>query len=531
VSTQPRLREIPLETPSPHEVGGPYARYVLAVLVLVYVMNFLDRQILSILAEAIKADLGLSDAQIGFLYGTAFAVFYAVFGIPLGRLADVWTRRSVIALGLTVWSAMTAVSGLARGFGHLAAARIGVGIGEASATPAAFSMLSDYFPPERRATALAVYSGGIYIGAGIGIFIGGVTIDAWQAAFPAGDAPFGLRGWQVAFFIVGLPGLLLALWVRTLREPVRGQNEGLVTADAANPAREFFGELAAVLPPLTIVTLARRGAPRAVLAANVAAAAGLALTAWALIAWLGTPAQWIALAIGLYSAVSWGQSLRMRDPASFALIFQTPGLRYAGLGFAFLAFTGYGVGFWTPPFFQRMHGVSASQAGTVLGLTAAVTGFVGVALGGWWADRWRRTSPNGRVWVGLVTALAPLPLAVAMLTVSSTPLAYALNFALGIGVGLWIGPAASTVQDLVLPRMRAIASAGYLLVITFIGLALGPYTIGRLSVATGDLRTAMLLGLLANLVAAVFLLLASRHLPRDEQTRLDRARTAGERGV
>jgi MFS family permease len=221
----------------------------------------------------------------------------------------------------------------------------------------------------------------------------------------------------------------------------------------------------------------------------------------------------------------------MRDPASFALIFQTPGLRYAGVGFAFLAFTGYGVGFWTPPFFQRMHGVSASQAGTVLGLTAAVTGFVGVALGGWWADRWRRTSPNGRVWVGLVTALAPLPLAVAMLTVSSTPLAYALNFALGIGVGLWIGPAASTVQDLVLPRMRAIASAGYLLVITFIGLALGPYTIGRLSVATGDLRTALLLGLLANLAAAAFLLAASRHLPGDEQTRLARARAAGERGV
>src|SRR6185503_1911625 len=127
------------------------ANYTLGVLVVVYVFNFLDRQIVSILAERIKADLGVSDAQIGFLYGTAFAVFYALFGIPLGRLADVWDRRKLIAIGLAVWSGMTALSGLARNFGQLAAARIGVGVGEASASPAAFSMLSDYFPPAKRA--------------------------------------------------------------------------------------------------------------------------------------------------------------------------------------------------------------------------------------------------------------------------------------------------------------------------------------------------------------------------------------------
>src|SRR6185295_4830952 len=119
-----------------------YPRYVLGVLVVVYVFNFLDRQILSILAERIKADLGATDAQMGFLYGTAFAVF----GIPLGRLADVWDRRRLIAWGLAAWSAMTALSGLARSFAQLALARFGVGIGEASASPAAYSLLSDYFP-------------------------------------------------------------------------------------------------------------------------------------------------------------------------------------------------------------------------------------------------------------------------------------------------------------------------------------------------------------------------------------------------
>src|SRR5664279_5504664 len=128
---------------------GAYPRYVLFVLVLVYVFNFLDRQIVSILAERIKADLGVSDAQLGFLYGTVFAVFFAVFGIPLGRLADSWDRRRLIAWGAAFWSLMTVLSGLARGFGPLAFARLGVGAGEASAAPAAYSLLSDWFPRER----------------------------------------------------------------------------------------------------------------------------------------------------------------------------------------------------------------------------------------------------------------------------------------------------------------------------------------------------------------------------------------------
>ena len=175
-------------------IGGRYAAYVTVVLVIVYVFNFIDRQIVTILAEEIKADLGISDAQIGFLYGTAFAVFYAIFGIPLGKLADTWTRKNLIAIGIGFWSLMTALSGTARSFGALATYRVGVGIGEASATPAAFSMLSDYFPPALRATVLAIYSSGIYIGAGIGIFLGGWVVGAWETAYPdPTQAPFGLK--------------------------------------------------------------------------------------------------------------------------------------------------------------------------------------------------------------------------------------------------------------------------------------------------------------------------------------------------
>jgi MFS family permease len=235
-----------------------YARYALGLLVVVYVLNFLDRQILSILAEDIKADLGLSDASLGFLYGTAFAVFYAIFGIPLARLADVWVRKNLISVGLSFWSAMTALSGTARGFGSLAAFRIGVGVGESSASPAAFSILGDYFPPRLRATAVAIYSSGVYIGAGIGIFLGGVVVDGWNNAYPpgSGTAPFGLAGWQAAFFVVGLPGLLMALWVWTLREPIRGMSEGLVQRAAhPHPFRATFATPSASIeiPDTTIL--------------------------------------------------------------------------------------------------------------------------------------------------------------------------------------------------------------------------------------------------------------------------------------
>jgi MFS family permease len=511
-------------------VGGRYAGYVLGVLVLVYVFNFIDRQILSILAEEIKRDLGLSDAQIGFLYGTAFAVFYAVFGIPLGRLADVWVRRSLISIGLTFWSLMTALSGLAGSFGSLASYRIGVGIGEASATPAAFSMLSDYFPPERRATVLAIYSSGVYIGAGLGLFLGGWIVELWNGAYPGGG-PFGLVGWHVAFFGVGIPGLLMAIWVRTLREPVRGISEGLVGQAHAEPFREFGREFAAVFPVLSLFNLARIGGAR-VAAWNVASALVLVALAWGLTLWLGTPAQWIALGVGLYASISWAQGLRLRDPPAFAMILRSRALIYSVLGFSFLAFAGYGIGFWTAPFFFRQHGVSPGEAGTVLGLTAAVAGWAGVTLGGVISDRLRRTTPNGRLWVGLVTAIAPVPGIVGLLLAESTTAAYAINVYVGLFAGVWIGPAASTVNDLVLPRMRAVASATYILVITFVGLALGPYSIGRISVALGDdLRTAMLISLVVYVPAVFFIALAMRHLAHEEGTRLERARAAGETDI
>ena len=218
-------------------VGGRHAKIALGLLVIVYIFNFVDRQIISILAEDIKADLGISNSDIGFLFGTAFGVFYSVVGIPMGKLADSWNRKNLISIGLAFWSLMTALSGTAKSFLSLSIYRFGVGIGESTATPSAYSLLSDYFSPKVRATVLSIYSSGLYIGAAIGLFLGGWILDTWNNAYPdPSNAPFGLKGWQAAFMGVGLPGILLSLITFTfIKEPIRGMSEGLVTDQSKEP--------------------------------------------------------------------------------------------------------------------------------------------------------------------------------------------------------------------------------------------------------------------------------------------------------
>jgi predicted MFS family arabinose efflux permease len=191
-----------------------YRTYVLALLFTVYVVNFVDRQIVAILMESIKLEFALTDTQLGIISGLAFAIFNASVGILIGRLADRWVRRTIIALALTLWSGMTAACGFANSYFTLVLARIGVGIGEAGAGPPAHSLIADYFPPSRRATALAIYTSGINIGILIALLVGG-----WVNQF---------FGWRAAFLVVGIPGLLLAVIVRlTLKEPPRGLSENI----------------------------------------------------------------------------------------------------------------------------------------------------------------------------------------------------------------------------------------------------------------------------------------------------------------
>ena len=519
----------------PRAKASSYAWYALVVLVLVYIVNFIDRQILSILVGDIKRDLGVSDAQIGFLYGTAFAVFYALFGIPLGRLADSWYRGRLMAIGLAIWSSMTAFSGFANSFAMLATARIGVGIGEASASPAAYSMISDSFPKERRATALSIYSSGLYIGGALSLPIGGLVVSRWTAAFPdPTNAPLGLAGWQAAFLAVGIPGLLLALWVLTLREPQRGASDGHPQPIVRpNAWREFGRELVAILPPLTIISVSRiPGALRT----NLIALAVVVVLAFGIIRLTGDVPQWSAYGLGAYAIFSWTQSLRHRDPATYQLIWGTPTVLLMVVAFGSISFVTYATAFWLPYYVEAnfygspleparfMSGMTAKEEiGFILGWAAAFSAAAGVILGGYLSDRWRERDPRGRLFVNMLSASLPIPIAAYLLTTDSlvgvfvaAPLAQLISSA-------WVGAAVATLQDMVLPRMRATAGATYILGTTMVGLALGPYFAGKMSVLTGSLQ----IGIAALYAMPVFTLsalwIASRKIADLEITREQRA--------
>jgi MFS family permease len=207
-------------TPVTFRAGEVYRYYVVWVLCGVYTLNIMDRQLLAILVEPIRREFGLTDTHMGFLGGLAFALFYTTLGMPLARLADRSHRVKIIAISIAVWSVFTALTGFAKGFWHLLAARIGVGVGEAGCNPAAYSLIGDYFEPRRRATALSIYQMGGYAGAFAGLMLGGAIAQEY--------------GWRAAFYMVGLPGLAVALLVKlTIREPPRGFSDpGQHTAPA-----------------------------------------------------------------------------------------------------------------------------------------------------------------------------------------------------------------------------------------------------------------------------------------------------------
>ncbi len=503
-----------------------YAWYVLGVLVLIYILNFVDRQILSILANDIKRDLGLSDADLGFLYGTAFAVFYALFGIPLGKLADSWHRVKLMSVGLALWSAMTALSGFARNGTMLTVARIGVGVGEATASPSAYSLISDWFPKRMRATALAIYSSGLYLGSGLSLLIGGMIVQRWNAAYPDGG-PMGLVGWHAAFLAVGIPGLLLALWVWTLREPVRGAIDGHVSPPDPAPFNGFARELFAVIPPFTVIGAAQRGL--GALLVNVIAAATIAVIAYALILIMGpgTRDQWMFLGIGYYAVFSWAASLRARDPACFRLIWGTPAFLCTILGYGTVAFVSYALAYWAAPYAERVFEISKAELGWWIGGPGALAGFLGVILGGRMADALRTRHPSGRLLVVMFGLLAPLPAVLTAFTTSDITTFYIANFFAGLLVASALGAAAATTQDLVLPRMRGTATATFFLATTLVGLALGPFLAGYISTRNGDNLAVGMLSTLAIVPVGLSLLFAAwKLLPEAERTVAARAAAA-----
>lgn len=522
-----------------------YSWYALSVLVLIYVLNFIDRQILSILANDIKADLGVDDAYLGFLYGTAFAIFYALFGIPLGKLADSWKRVRLMTLGLTLWSAMTAFSGLARDSAMLTVARIGVGVGEATASPSAYSLISDWFPARLRATALAIYSSGLYIGGGVSLLIGGYIVDRWNHAYP-GEAPLGLAGWQAAFIAVGLPGLLLAIWVLTLREPVRGAIDGMPTAEDPAPFRGFLTELLTVIPPFTLIGAAKRGwralcLNLLVFALALSAARGMTI-------WLDSgegvilpaiseqfPAitdQWLLLAIGYYAVFCWATALRDRDLPTFRLTWGSPAFLCTILGYGTVAFMSYASAYWTAPYAERVFDIDKGSLGFWIGGPGAAAGFLGVTLGGRMADWLFERNPAGRLYVVMFGLVAPVPVAWWLFTTDNITIFFVLAFVAQLFTSSALGAAAATSQALVLPRMRGVATATFFLATTLVGLGLGPYTAGYVSEQNGtDLASGVLATLWITPIGIALLIAAIALMPAAASSLIERAKRAGEQGI
>ena len=233
----------PMQAAEPPYPSPAYAWYVVVVLMIAYVFAFLDRQILALLVQPIKRDLGINDTEMSLILGLAFAVFYTLLGIPIGRLADRANRRTIIAVGIAVWSVMTAFCGLAKSYGHLFLARVGVGVGEATLQPCATSILSDYFPRGRRGLAYSVYAWGLGIGAGLSFVLGGRLIEAVAQTGTITLPVVGeLYPWQTVFLIIGAPGLLVALLMMTIAEPPR--RDRLAPGDGAQiPLREVVAYL------------------------------------------------------------------------------------------------------------------------------------------------------------------------------------------------------------------------------------------------------------------------------------------------
>jgi MFS family permease len=512
------------EHPPRSGVGGPYAWYVLGVLTLVFAISQADRMILSILAEDVKADLHVTDSQIGFLFGTAFGVFYAVFGVSIGRLADFLDRRRLLATGMILWSAMTVLSGLATTFGQLGVARAFIGIGEACVGPACYSLLSDRFPKSQRATVLAVCVSGLFLGNGMSKSMGGWVLSYWRAHYAVAP-PLGLHAWQVAFFIIGAPGILAALWVLTMREPVRGLADGIPAPKETAPWRRSLRELASAVPPLTLFNAARHGARP--LAANLTAAAAAALFAWGCTRIFHDAEQWIAMAVGYYAAFSWAQSLHRTDRPTFTLIFRTPTYLSCLVAFALMTLVTWSIGFWAPPYAMRVLHGSPARVGVVMGTMAAVCGLFGGVVGGRAADMLLKVTPSGRLIVGLVSCTV-LPIVVLlMIQTRSLDVFFALFGLYAVFGNMWVGVAAATTQDLVLPHMRGAAAAVNALAFTLIGLCLGPYLVGKLSTALHNLGLAIELTLAVIPVALLLLVHAYRTLPRAEASRMTRAQAAG----
>ena len=382
----------------------------LAILFLAYISSFVDRMIISLLVEPIKADFQISDTQISLLLGLSFAIFYCLAALPIGRLVDIWSRKKIVTVGITLWSFMTALCGLAQNYTQLFLARIGVGVGEASLAPAAYSMLADSFPPKKLGLAMGVFTMGTAVGAGLALIIGGAIISFVTGENGENVSLFGinfLSGWQWVFVLVGLPGLFIALLTSLIREPDR-----IVIKEK----KKLYGDISI---PISEVK------------------------------------KFFKINADFYI------------PHHFAV------------GCSNLALVG--INSWVSVYFMRIHGWTISEAGFNIGIALILGGVLGLIIGGWLSDKISVYIAGGKAYFCLVCAVLAIPFAIFFATEDNAFNAlvfFALSYSFMVAP---IAPAAAMLQEITPNRMRGMLSAFYLLIVSLIGLALGPLIVAFLN--------------------------------------------------
>ena len=523
------------------------AWYALALVALTNAVSLLDRNILAILAPRIKKSLALGDSEMGLLYGTVFALFYALFSLPLGRLADGWIRTRLLGIALAFWSFATGMAAFASGFGVLVLSRLGVGIGEGAAQPAGTSLVYDHFPKRSRGFAMAVIAAAISMGLGGSSILGGLAADWWDSLYPGTSAAFGFQGWQFAFLVAALPGVILAALLWRMPEPERGRMDGIRSPQDPHPVRASLAVLGSVAPVANWWALARRKASMRDWCVNLLALT-IIVIAMAVVTWITTTLsprpklnfgvltlsphalQWGVIGFGMFAVLNLLQSLRVADPPAFAVITGSRSLLLCIAVGSLQMMINYGVMGFTPSFLMKHFGLSPAKTGLQFGLLSAAIGIVGPLISGPLSDRINMRFPAaGRVYVTLFS-LALSPLVAIWVYGAKDAASFYTRFVLySLVLTAWLPPLYAVLFEQVLPRMRGITASTYIIVSTIFGLGIGPFLVGVISDANGGNLAAAILDInwVAPLIVVMLLVLA-RRAKRDEEGLLTRARNAGE---
>jgi MFS family permease len=372
-------------------------------LALAVMINFLDRGILTLLVEPIKADLGLSDVQMSLVMGFAFTFFYALLGLPVARFVDRGPRKWIMTAGITIWSLMTLMCGLAQNFWHLFLARMGLGVGETTSGPSAYSLLSDYFPPHRLPRAISFMQVGFVAGTGLSMILGAVIID-FVSRQPDLTLPVlgPLAAWQVVLMLVSIPGFAVALVMSTVKEPVR--RGGVATE------------------PLPVMEVFR-------------------------FAW--------------------------RHKLVYLPLFAGMGLRSVQM---------FGTQSWTPAFYGRTYGWSPSEVGYVAGLSIFIAMPVGLALGGWLAERyWKKGVAEGNVRVVVLSTAVSVPFGIAGFLMPNPWMAVGCLMIAAMTSIMAAAPENAAIQTVTPNRLRGQMTFLFLFIMNVIGMGVGPVIVGAMS--------------------------------------------------